>query len=103
MILELKFTSDGARTMVTQLGATKYTLEVRYNERAGVWALTIGDAVAQTVLLDSLPLVLGVDLLQPYNLGIGSIIVNDEDGNGLDAGPDDLGVRIKAYWISPDD
>lgn len=103
MILTLPFTADPARECVTQLGAVKYILTTRYNDRIGVWALTIADFVTQAVILDSLALVLGTDLLAAYSLGIGSIVVNDEDGTGLDAGPDDLGVRVKVYWFSPDE
>lgn len=101
MILELPFTSDAAQTVVVQLGAVKYSCDVRYNDRAGVWALTMSDFAGGAKLFDGVPLVLGGDLLAPYGLGIGSIVVNDENATNLDAGPDDFGVRVKAYWISP--
>jgi hypothetical protein len=101
MILELPFTNDAAQIVVVQLGATKYQCEVRYNDRADIWALTMSDFATGAKLFDGVPLVLGGDLLAPYNLGLGSIVVNDENATGLDAGPDDFGVRVKAYWISP--
>lgn len=102
-ILELKFTSDASQQVTTQLGAIKYLFDVRYNERTGVWNMSLSDAASRVLILANLALVLGCDVLAPFQLGIGSIIVNDEDGTGLDAGPDDLGDRVKVYWISPDD
>ncbi len=101
MILELPFTSDAAQQVVVQLGDTKYTCNVRYNDRSGAWALTMADFASGVTLFDGVPLVLGGDILAPYNLGIGAIVVNDENATNLDAGPDDFGTRVKAYWISP--
>lgn len=103
MIVELPFSNDPAQVMVTQLGDVKYVLEVKYNDRSGVWTLDITLAVDGTVLLQSLPLVLGQDLLEPYNLGMGRILVVDTSEQHLDAGFDDLGVRVKAYWFDEEE
>ena len=55
------------------------------------------------VLADSLPLVIGQGLLDSYNLGIGELFVVDTSGAGVDAGPDDLGERVKLYWVSEEE
>lgn len=102
MILELPLSSDAAQIFTTQLGEAKYSFDVRYNDRSGVWTLDLYDA--STVLIAaSLPMVIGQDLLEPYNLGIGSLLCVDTTGQGLDAGPDDLGDRVKVYWFSHDE
>ncbi len=103
MILELPFSNDPAQSFVTQLGDRKFHFDTRFNDRSDVWTLDLADATTKTPLVTSLPLVLGQDLLEPYNLGIGSILCIDTSGQGADAGPDDLGRRVKLYWFSSDE
>ena len=103
MILELPFTSDPAYVFTTQLGETKYRFDVKFNDRSGVWTLDLYDATTQTLIVASLPLVLGQDILEPYNFGIGALFCVDTTGQGLDAGADELGSRVKVYWAIPDE
>ena len=103
MILELPFSNVGAQEFIVQLGDRKFRMVAYLNERSGVWVLDMYDAGASLPIVANLPLVIGADLLAPFNLGIGSIFVNNEDASGLDAGPDDLGGRVKVYWFSPDE
>lgn len=103
MILELPITSDAAQTFVTQLGDVKYQFDVIYNDRSGVWTMTIAEFVSQAIVISGLPLVLGRSLLEPYNFGIGELIVSDTSESSQDAGPDDMGTRVKVYWLSPDE
>lgn len=103
MILELPFSADAGQIFTTQLADRKFVFDVKFNDRSAVWTLDLLDAVTQAVIISSLPLVLGQDLLEPYNLGIGSILCVDSTGQGVDAGPDDLGDRVKVYWLSPDE
>ena len=103
MILELPLSSGPAQIFTTQLGETKYSFDVKYNDRSGVWTLDLYEAATQALLAASLPLVIGQDLLEPYNFGIGSLLCVDTTGQGLDAGPDDLGDRVRVYWFSADE
>lgn len=103
MIVELPFSSDPAQDFTIQLGDTKFRIEAKYNDRSGIWTLDIYDAQTQALIIASMPIVIGQDLLEPYNFGIGSILCVDTTGQGLDAGPDDLGDRVKVYWFSPDE
>lgn len=103
MILELPVTSDAAQTFVTQLGDVKYQFDVIYNDRSSVWTMTITEFVSQAVIISGLPLVLGQPLLEPYNFGIGELIVVDTSESSRDAGADDMGTRVKVYWLSPDE
>lgn len=102
MIVELPFSSDPAQAFTTQLGDEKYIIEAKFNDRSGVWTIDLYDATQQPIAL-SLPLLLGQDLLEPYNFGMGRILCVDETELGKDAGPDDLGSRVKVYWFSSDE
>jgi hypothetical protein len=103
VILELPFSNDPAQTFVTQLGDKKYGFDVKFNDRSGVWTLDLSDDATKVPLLQSVPLVLGCDLLEAYNLGIGRILVLDTTNRGKDAAPADLGDRVKVYWFSTDE
>jgi hypothetical protein len=103
MIIKLPLSSDPAQSFITQLGSTKYQFDVRWNDRAAVWCADIVDAATQQAILQGLPLVLGCELLQPYNLAMGRLLVVDETGTAKDASYDDLGTRVNVYWISADE
>jgi hypothetical protein len=100
---ELPFSSDPAQTFTTQLGDKKFGFDVRFNDRSGVWTFDLSDDTTKAVLLQSVPLVLGADLLEPYNLGIGRMVVIDTERRGRDAGPSDLGDRVKVYLVGADE
>lgn len=103
MIIELPLNASPAQSFTCQLGDIKYFFEVQYNSRSSVWTMNLSDDSTRTRMLSGVPLVLGVDLLGPYNFGIGSMIVLDKTGQGLDATANDLGDRVCLYWISPDE
>lgn len=103
MILELPLSSDPAQSFSVQLGQVKYYIEAQYNSRNGVWTLDLFDDASRVAIVRGIALVLGVDMLAPYNLGIGTFIALDNTGQGLDAGQDDLGTRVAVYWLSPDE
>lgn len=103
MIIELPLTSDPAQTFTAQLGRVKYIFDVKFNSRSGVWTFDLFDASSKAVMLASIPIVLGVDMLWPYNLGIGRLIAADASNRSLDAGPDDLGTRVKVFWYSTEE
>ena len=100
MIVELPLTTDPSQRFVIQLGATKYTFWVKYNSRSVVWTLDLFQTRDNAPLLSSIPIVLGVDLLWPYNLAMGHLIAGDSSGQGKDATADDLGSRVKLFWYS---
>ena len=103
MILTLPMSNDPAQTFICQLGDTKYQFTVRFNDRSGTWSMDIADDVTGDYILTGIALLLGQDLLAPYNLGIGRMLVVDNASTGKDAGVDDLGVRVTVVWFSPDE
>jgi hypothetical protein len=103
VIIQIPLTADPAQNFTTQLGAVKYYLEVKYNSRSGVWTLDLYDDATRAVIALGLPIVLGQDLLEPYNFGIGSLVAIDLNATSTDAGADDLGTRVALFWTSPDE
>lgn len=99
----LPTTSQTSQQFTCQLGENKLQFDVRFNDRQGVWMMAITDAITAEKLVDGVALLLGVDLLEPFNLSIGHLIVYDEDGTNKDAGADDLGSRVNVYWLSDDE
>lgn len=102
MIIQLPVTSEPAQQFTILLGTQKWDLYVRYNDRGNFWTMDIMDDATQTSLITGMPLLLGCDLLEPYNLDNGAMIAYDTTGSGADAGPDDLGDRVLIYWFSAD-
>lgn len=104
MIIELPFTSDAAQMFTIQLGGRKYQISAQYNDRNGVWTMDMTDPVVNTPIITGIALTLGNDsLLEPYNFNIGHILIIDTSNMGVDAGPDELGGRVKVYWLSTDE
>jgi hypothetical protein len=103
MISEVPVASDPAQSFTTQLGPRKIQFDLRWNDRASVWVMDLTDDATGSVLLRGIPLVLGCDLLEPYNLGLGRLVVIDTSRTNTDASYDDLGTRVKLYWLSADE
>jgi hypothetical protein len=81
-------------------GATQtFFVALRYNEVANYWCMTIDD-VNGNLLLDSVPLVTGVNILQQHAyLEIGSIFIINVSGTALDLPNNtDLGTDFVMVW-----
>jgi hypothetical protein len=101
MIAALPLTTDTPQTFTTQLGATTYQFNLYWNDRSNVWLMDLVNPTTQTPIVTGLALVLGADLLAPYSLGIGSLIVIDETGTHTEATVTSLGTTTNVYWIDP--
>ena len=76
-------------------GAT-YTLDFKFNGRANTWQMSIFDASGENLIIGSVPVLEGIDLLYPYEGVPGRppgnfIAINETGGN-------DLGTDIKLYY-----
>jgi hypothetical protein len=100
MIAQLPFTALPSQTVTVPLDSGTFDFFVLWNERLGVYSMTITESATQVLLVSSIPLVLGASLLGPFNLGIGYMFVYAEDGVQVDAAFADLGVRINVYYAS---
>lgn len=100
MIIELPLTPDPSQRFTVQLGRVKYELYVKFNSRSGVWTFDLAIVNTKAVLLQSVPIVLGADLLLPYNFDLGRLIAVDTSNRSRDAAAEDLGTRVKLVWFS---
>lgn len=101
--LSLPLSSAISQQFVCRLGDKKLQFNVRFNDRQGVWLMSITDAPTDTKLVDGVAILLGTELLSPFNLGIGYLVAFDEDGTNTDATETDLGSRVNVYWLSSDE
>lgn len=103
MITELPLGSEPSYTMTVQLGRIKYDFYVKFNSRSGVWTFDLAVSKTKETLLQSIPIVLGADLLAPYNFSIGRLVAVDSSNRNADATDADLGTRLKLFWFSPEE
>lgn len=99
MIASLPVGNEPSQKFTVQLGRVKYDFHIKYNSRSSVWTFDMTISATKVMLLQSIPIVLGSDLLAPYNFGIGRLIVVDTSNRGRDAAVDDLGARVKLVWF----
>lgn len=80
-------------------GVATFFVTLRYNEIAGYWAMTLQDA-NQNLLVDSWPLVTGLNLFQQLDyLGIGSMyILNTGNANTNYPNNQNLGNQFTMVW-----
>lgn len=103
MLLVPFLTGEYDQTFDVQLGGDGYVMDARWNERAQLWTFDLTRDADQVQLLAGVPLLSGQDVLAPYALGIGGIIVTDLSGAKTDAGPDDLNDRVIAAYFTRDE
>lgn len=80
-----------------------FKIRLRFNERAGYWAMTIVDPATDTVILDSVPLVPDVapdpnTLSQFAYLGVGSVALVNVSGTPDDPNETNLGKDYVLVW-----
>lgn len=103
MIAELPFSNDPSQRMTVQLGSRKFDFAVKWNDRAMTWSMDITDTETQEPLISGIVLTIENNVLEPFPLEIGGIFAVDTSSRHQEAGIDDLGGRVKVYWISQDD
>lgn len=79
-VYELTVIDAPYQRLETYLSDTAVALELRYNETTTRWSMDLQIA-GQTVLTGK-RLVPGIDLLAPYQFGIGSLYLVDWEGQG---------------------
>lgn len=103
-MIQLPLTSDPCRTFTTVFGESRYRITTRWNERSQVWTMDIADGDTDAPLAAGMPIVLGADLLRSFAPNLGRMLAIDmaaAPGYGTDAGPEDLGDRVRVVWLAP--
>lgn len=101
-IIPLTTNPDQSLTCTIPVDSQNITLDIRcrYNTEGSFWYISISDSLTGKMLLDSVPLVLGVDILEQYpHLEIGSCAVLKIGNTHLDM-PDStsLGTDFVLLW-----
>lgn len=85
-----------------QLEGATFTLELRWNDRMGLWVLSVYDASGEVVSAGR-PVVLGADLLgrsASSRRPPGFLTAIDSAGGGVEAGRSDLGTRVQLIYVA---
>ena len=91
--------------MGTVLDGDTYLFDVRWNERDGAWYFDIFKS-DETIIRSGIKIVLGTflgDNCVDENWPDGVFVARDESRANRDAGYDDLGSRIKVYFLTDSD
>jgi hypothetical protein len=96
----IPFTSE-KEVFTCQLGDYLFRFRSLFNDASGVWHFDLSDATTDEMLCYQIPILIGLDILAPMNMGIGTMIAVDTSGADLDAGPDDLGTRVIVFYYAP--
>lgn len=91
-----------AQTFSIILNEISYIMTAKWNSRADFWTLDIADE-NNTVLINNVALKIGVDLLEPFNLGIGNIYVVNFSGGGIEPSLLNIGEETALIYIAPDE
>jgi hypothetical protein len=90
---------------ICALDQSDYALTFRWSDRGSAWYMDITDT-AGDLLLSGVRLSLGVGLLSrfsDYRLPAGEFITLDTSGQGVEAGRQDLGSRVRLYYVENED
>ena len=82
-----------SQTLKVDLEGDAYNFRIIYNTRVGVWTFDLSNEDGEA-LASGVTMVMGADLIDQYNLGIGALVMVEEGITGIDAGVDDLGDRV---------
>jgi hypothetical protein len=102
-MFEIPVSADAAQQFITQLGDAKYVFDLQWNDRSQQFSLTLSNDDTGQVYFEGHPVVLGTDILEPYNYGIGSMLAVDTSNTGREATLTDFGDRVKLYWFSEEE
>lgn len=89
-------------SLSVELSGKTYGLELRWNEVAAAWFLSLSDA-SNVAIVSGLRLVIGWPLAKRYadaRLPPGTFVAIDTTGKGLDPTRNDLGTRVELYYSS---
>jgi hypothetical protein len=103
MIIELPVTTDPAQRFTTQLGDTKIVFDLQWNDRSERFELSLFYDATQEVIVRGLNVVLGCDLLEPFNFNLGHLVVVDTANLHTEANLSNFGTVVKFMWVSADE
>ena len=101
MIL-IPFTS-AKESFTCQCGDFLFRFDTLFNDYEQRWHFRLTDETTGEIICTDIAVLLGLDLLYPFNLGIGGMFAADMTGADVEAGPDDLGNRVVVGYYTQDE
>lgn len=100
-VLEVSIPTGPASFQTITLEGVTIGLRIWWNARAQVWQIDVSDAGGAD-LASGMVLAIGVPLLRRFgnrsDLPPGVLMAMDTSGQGLEAGREDLGARVRLYY-----
>jgi len=103
MMIEMPIEAIPAQSFTVQLTVNKYKLDIQWNDRGEYFTMSIFEDITGVAIAHGLPLILGQDVLSPYNYGLGAFIMVDTSNRGQEASVESFGARSKLCWFSEDE
>lgn len=75
------------------------TLRTLYSNVMDQWTFDLVDRATGDPVLSGVPIVTGLDLLEPYGLGLGALVAAAIESPGRDPRRDELGQRVKLIHV----
>lgn len=98
-LLRIPVMDAPSQRMGLVLNGRRVTLTLNYNKMLDRWSFDL--AIDTAPVLHGRRIVLGIDLLAPFNLGLGQVIAVDYEGKGADPGYSEL-VTGRARLLQAD-
>lgn len=89
-----------AQSFSIVLNGVGYNMSAKWNSRAGFWTLDIADEDG-AIIISNIALKAGLDLLYPFNLGIGGLYVYDVSETGKEATLNNIGTEVILVYTEP--
>ena len=101
-LFKIPITADSPSQEISiVLNEISYGLTAKWNTRAQFWTLDIADENDVT-LISNIALKIGVDLLEPFNLGMGSIYAYNLAEDGVEMSLSNAGTDVVLAYLEPD-
>lgn len=106
MILEIPVNSEfSSYEFQTTLELTVYSFRFKWNARMERWSMSIYNDVGEP-LVEGIPVFAGPLVMEQYvydGLPPGIIVFVDSTGENIDPGRNDLGDRVRMFYITSDE
>ena len=104
-MLEIPLTSDGEQIFSMVLDDILFDFRILYNSRAndnnGLWQMDI--SAGEISIINGAALVIGVDVMLPYNVGPSNLYMLNVTGSNADATKDNLGSGVKLFQLTDEE
>ena len=102
-MVEIPLTSAPEQLFSISLSGTLYDIRVVYNTRQAIWSISIYDRTTSEALVEGVALLIGVNILNQYNLPITNLYMVDTKQLNSDATSDNLGSDVRLVMLEESD